>query len=192
MKLEAGAVRHEEKCQPAKMKAANDGRTRRKTARERPFRRLKATRLNDTDFAKVAYLLIGEHSLRNPRKNIDARHDFDRPRRGINPRPDRHASEAARMSAAAESPPEIADERPHIKPTSDGEAKRALMRQIMLQPLRIVQIDVCRRESHNLTAMRPFIGAFAINALGAGGRRNLFGPAEESLKRLTKLELGQS
>ncbi len=82
-------------------------------------------------------------------------------------------------------------QRSHIKPPSHTDTQAALVRQIVFQPMRFVQIDTRWRKCDLVSAMCFLIRPLAIDALVTRGRRNLLMPTYEVSQSDFKLMRGK-
>src|SRR5665213_2914483 len=112
-------------------KAFGDGPTRRK---QLPHRDLPA-------LPKVAHLLVAQQPDAGPGKNLPSM-QFNVPAGSrIGPRPDRGSMKGGEMRPAAQQPPQVARQGANVVSAAHDQTQLAFARQIVIQPIRLVQID---------------------------------------------------
>src|SRR5687767_10841283 len=86
------------------------------------------------------------------------------------------------MGAAVEEAAEVAGEGADVVAAAGDDAEAALAGEVMGEPIGFVEVDAGWGELEGFAAMGFEIGAFAVDALVAGGRGDLVVPAEEGLQ----------
>src|SRR5262245_63484 len=159
---------------------------------KRPVGREQVPDRNPPILPQVADFPIGEQPRRGPREDVAPveleRLAFAR----IIPRSNGSSMKVCQMRSTADPATKIAHQGSNVISTTDDDPQSAVVRKIMVDPARLVQINARRRHRHHFPPVGLEIGPFTSDAPGAGCMRNLFLPADEIRQCRLKLPDGKA
>ena len=179
----AAVLAPQQECESAEVKAADGEFAGGEAIGQRPLRREQVTDRDRALLPQLADFLVGEDARSRPREDLAAVH-FDVPAgAGVMPRTDRQSMQIGQVRPAAEGSAEVAGESANVVAAAHDDAQAALAREVVAEPLRLVQVDARGREIDLLAAVRLDVRALAADALVARRRRDLLLPAQKRFQR---------
>ena len=169
------------------MKAADGGQRVGESRWDRPIRSKQLAGGNRAAVPKVADVLIAEDSSCGPGKQIAAVEFNESIGAGITPGTDGDAMQCGEMGAAADEPAEIAGQGADVISSADRHSQLTGAREVVTEPACFVEIDLRGGQIDCFAAVGLEIGALAVDSFGAGGRRRLIVPADETRQGVVEL-----